>query len=53
MQTEHELHSRRMGRNLWVGGLLITFVALIFGLTVVKVTEGDIAGALKIEGTDQ
>ncbi len=37
----HEIHTRRFGRNLGVGLVLAAFVALIFGLTVVKVTRGD------------
>ncbi len=37
----HEIHTRRFGRNLGVGLVLAAFVALIFGLTVVKVTQGD------------
>lgn len=38
IQTEHEIHKRRFGRNLGVGLLLVGFVAVVFGLTVVKVT---------------
>jgi hypothetical protein len=42
---DHELHQRRFGRNLWVGACLIGFVAIVFGLTVVKVTrDGPIEG---------
>jgi len=37
----HELHRRRFGRNLGVGLVLAGFIALVFGLTVVKVTSGD------------
>ncbi|WP_199252694.1 hypothetical protein [Chachezhania sediminis] len=37
----HELHRRRFGRNLGVGLVLGAFVALVFGLTVVKVTNTD------------
>ncbi|WP_370304259.1 hypothetical protein [Pseudooceanicola sp.] len=37
----HELHQRRFGRNLGVGLLLVAFVVIIFGLTVVKVTNED------------
>ena len=36
MRVEHEIHQRRKGRNWGVGLLLVGFVALIFGLTVVK-----------------
>ena len=34
---EHELHKRRLGRNVGLGLVLVCFVALVFGLTVVKV----------------
>ena len=41
LKTEHELHTRRKGRNLGVGLLLGGFVVLILALTVAKVTSGD------------
>lgn len=41
LNPTHELHKRRFGRNLGVGLLLAAFVALVFALTVVKVTRGD------------
>jgi hypothetical protein len=37
----HEIHGRRFGRNLGVGLCLVGFVALVFALTVVKVSRGD------------
>lgn len=37
----HELHKRRFSRNLGLGLTLAAFVALVFALTVVKVTRGD------------
>ncbi|MEI4234768.1 hypothetical protein [Roseovarius sp. D22-M7] len=37
----HELHKRRFGRNLGLGIVLAGLVALVFGLTVVKVTTDD------------
>jgi len=37
IKVEHEIHERRKGRNLGVGLVLVGFVALVFGLTVVKV----------------
>jgi hypothetical protein len=37
----HEIYKRRFGRNLGVGLTLAAFVALVFALTVVKVTRGD------------
>ncbi|MBW4983766.1 hypothetical protein KZZ07_14565 [Mameliella sp. CS4] len=36
---EHELHKRRRGRNIGVGLVLAAFIAIIFGLTFVKVTR--------------
>lgn len=38
-QPEHELHRRRFSRNLGVGLTLVAFVAIVFALTVVKVTN--------------
>jgi hypothetical protein len=40
-RAEHEMHKRRFGRNLGLGLTLAAFVALVFALTVVKVTRGD------------
>ncbi len=40
IKVEHELHGRRRGRNLWLGAILLAFVAMVFGLTVVKVQNG-------------
>jgi hypothetical protein len=36
----HEIHQRRLGRNLGVGLLLGSFVAVVFGLTVAKLGNG-------------
>lgn len=41
IKVEHELHKRRLGRNVGLGLVLVGFVALVFGLTVVKVERGD------------
>ncbi|MCT4555338.1 MAG: hypothetical protein N4A53_11665 [Pelagimonas sp.] len=41
LSKEHEIHTRRFGRNLGVGLALASLVAIFFGLTVVKVTRGD------------
>ncbi|MFC7705659.1 hypothetical protein ACFQXB_15835 [Plastorhodobacter daqingensis] len=38
--VEHELHKRRLGRNVGLGVVLIGFVVLVFGLTVAKVSGG-------------
>jgi hypothetical protein len=39
-KQEHELHTRRRGRNIALGGALLCFVALIFAVTVVKLSSG-------------
>ena len=42
---DHELHERRSGRNFGLLAVLIGLVAVVFGLTVVKVTNGEFAEA--------
>ena len=37
IRVEHELHDRRRSRNHGVGFVLLGLVAIVFGLTVVKV----------------
>ena len=41
IKATHEIHQRRFSRNIGVGVTLLVFVAIVFGLTVVKVTRGD------------
>lgn len=41
LHVETEMHRRRFSRNLGLGLVLAAFVALVFALTVVKVTQGD------------
>ena len=41
LRVEHEIHQRRFSRNVGLGLVLAAFVALVFALTVVKVTNGD------------
>ena len=41
LSRQHELHRRRFSRNLGLGIVLVGFVALIFGLTMVKVSTDD------------
>jgi hypothetical protein len=36
MQREHELHTRRRGRNLGVLAVLLGVIALLFWVTIVK-----------------
>lgn len=40
LSREHEIHKRRFGRNLGVGLVLGGFVALLFGLSIVKIQNG-------------
>ena len=41
IRVTHEIHQRRFGRNLGVALVLVSLIAVVFGLTVVKVTSGD------------
>lgn len=41
IKATHELHKRRFSRNAGVGLALAALVAIVFGLTVVKVKRGD------------
>jgi len=43
IHVEHEIHQRRKGRNTGVGLMLGAMIAIVFGLTVVKVRQlGDV-----------
>jgi len=37
IRAEHELHRRRLSRNVGLGVALILFVGLVYGLTIAKV----------------
>ncbi|MEJ6397219.1 hypothetical protein [Yoonia sp. 208BN28-4] len=50
LKVEHEMHARRKGRNVGVGLLLAGLIAIVFGLTVVKVLE--LGDARKFENFD-
>ncbi len=41
----HEIHKRRMGRNIGTALCLIGFCAVVFGLTIAKVREGSMLEA--------
>ena len=41
LKATGEVHKRRFSRNLGVGLALLALVAVVFGLTVVKVQRGD------------
>jgi hypothetical protein len=50
LRVEHEVHRRRLGRNIGLGLVLVGLVAIVFGLTVVKVLNlGDVRA---VEGFD-
>jgi len=50
LKVEHEIHQRRLGKNVGVGLLLAGFIAIVFGLTVVKVLQ--LGEAQAFEKTD-
>ena len=37
---EHEIHRRRLGRNVGVALCLLAFVGIVFALSVVKIERG-------------
>lgn len=45
IRPDHELHRRRLSRNVGLGLVLGGFVALMFVLTIVKVGQGDMLHA--------
>nr|WP_299648452.1 hypothetical protein [uncultured Jannaschia sp.] len=40
MHRDHELHGRRRSRNFGLLGVLLAFIVIIFGVTVVKIRTG-------------
>ncbi|MCV6825253.1 MULTISPECIES: hypothetical protein [Halocynthiibacter] len=40
-KVEHEMHYRRLGRNVGLGLSLFAFVAIVFWLTLAKVQRGE------------
>ncbi|SEK24516.1 hypothetical protein SAMN05443999_10162 [Roseovarius azorensis] len=51
-RAQHELHRRRFGRNLGLGLVLAGFVALVFGLTIAKVSDDDFNMPATEQGTN-
>ncbi|MET4101046.1 hypothetical protein ABIE58_000462 [Roseovarius sp. MBR-78] len=47
-REQHEIHKRRFGRNLGLGLVLALFVALVFGLTIAKVSNENFTVPAKI-----
>lgn len=52
IRTTHELHQRRLSRNVGVGLVLAAFIVIVFGLTVVKVTRGDFEAVVPAAATE-
>jgi hypothetical protein len=56
IHQEHELHRRRAKRNMLLGFVLISFVALVFGITMVKLKDGQLMRAFdatpQVSGTE-
>ncbi|SNT17890.1 hypothetical protein [Tropicimonas sediminicola] len=51
IRATHELHERRKGRNLGLGILLLAFVGIVFGMTIVKIGNGeDVLGTGMVSG---
>jgi len=49
IRAEHELHRRRLSRNVGLGIVLVLFVALVYSLTIAKVGT-DPTDALGVPG---
>ncbi len=45
LSREHELHGRRKTRNWGVGSVLGAFVLLVFAITIVKLSSGQMMEA--------
>ena len=43
LSKQHDMHKRRFSRNMGLGLVLVAFVALVFGLTIAKVSNEDFA----------
>ena len=41
IKATHDLHERRLSRNVGVALTLLAFVVIVFGLSVVKITRGE------------
>lgn len=44
IRRDHELHQKRRGRNFGLLAVLCAFVALLFAVTIVKVSEQGVVG---------
>ena len=51
IRAEHDLHRRRLSRNVGLGVALVLFVGLVYGLTIAKVGT-DPMDELGVPGTE-
>lgn len=51
-RKNHEIHTRRFSLNLGLGLVLAAFVALVFGLTIAKVSDDDFSVPDNVQGVD-
>ena len=51
IRVEHELHARRRGRNRGLGLILASLVAIMLGLTIVKIQTLD-GNIVQMEASD-
>ena len=45
LNAQHELHKRRFSRNVGLGLVLVGFVGIVFGVTIVKISNGSMMEA--------
>ncbi|PVA10398.1 hypothetical protein DC366_09185 [Pelagivirga sediminicola] len=50
IRKPHEMHRRRFSRNLGLGLVLAAFVALVFGLTIAKVSSDEFSVPKTVSG---
>lgn len=51
LSRQHDVHKRRFSRNLGLGLVLIGLVALVFGLTIAKVSDDNFVMPAEEEST--
>ena len=52
-RPDHELHGRRASRNYGLGAVLLIFVALVFGLSLVKAQQNGVPGLQQNPATQE
>ncbi|MCR9145586.1 MAG: hypothetical protein NXH74_00125 [Rhodobacteraceae bacterium] len=51
LSRQHDVHKRRFSRNLGLGLVLVGLVALVFGLTIAKVSDDNFVMPAEEEST--